>query len=222
MSAIKKRNKRILYIDMDEIHIPQSSFLAANKAAWKKTQKLKSLDPFYHSGRKMTYETPEDLQKAVDSYFDSCFGPGYYRGMPILDVHGNSVIMQVQPFTITGLARHLHISTVTLFKYEAHSKAGLIPPEYADIILDAKLRIQEYAERRLYDKDGSSGARFVLEAGFGWMTKKEQQELRQAKKRIKLAQEKLQFLKETAESNKLTDNQFVVNILRAGEGNDDQ
>ena len=220
MSAIKKRIKRILYINMDEIHIPQSSFLAANKAAWKKKQKLKSLDPFYQSKR-LVYNTPEELQKAVDAYFDSCYGPGYYRGMPILDPHGDPVIMQIQPFTLTGLARHLHISTVTLFKYEAHSKAGLIPPEYAEIILDAKLRIQEYAERRLYDKDGTSGARFVLEAGFGWMTKKEQQELKQSKKRIKLAQDKLLFLKETAEAGKLTDNNLVVNIMRAGEGNDD-
>lgn len=220
MSAIKKRIKRILYIDMDEIHIPQSSFLAANKAAWKKRQKLKSLDPFYQSKR-LVYNTPEELQQAVDAYFDSCFGPGYYRGMPILDVHGDPVIMQIQPFTLTGLARHLHISTVTLFKYEAHSKAGLIPPEYAEIILDAKLRIQEYAERRLYDKDGTSGARFVLEAGFGWMTKKEQQELRQSKKRIKLAQDKLLFLREQADAGKLTDNNLVVNIMRAGEGNDD-
>lgn len=220
MSAIKKRIKRILYINMDEIHIPQSSFLAANKAAWKKRQKLKSLDPFYQSKR-LVYNTPEELQQAVDAYFDSCFGPGYYRGMPILDVHGDPVIMQIQPFTLTGLARHLHISTVTLFKYEAHSKAGLIPPEYAEIILDAKLRIQEYAERRLYDKDGTSGARFVLEAGFGWMTKKEQQELRQSKKRIKLAQDKLLFLREQADAGKLTDNNLVVNIMRAGEGNDD-
>lgn len=220
MSAIKKRIKRILYINMDEIHIPQNSFLAANKAAWKKRQKLKSLDPFYQSKR-LVYNTPEELQQAVDAYFDSCFGPGYYRGMPILDVHGDPVIMQIQPFTLTGLARHLHISTVTLFKYEAHSKAGLIPPEYAEIILDAKLRIQEYAERRLYDKDGTSGARFVLEAGFGWMTKKEQQELRQSKKRIKLAQDKLLFLREQADAGKLTDNNLVVNIMRAGEGNDD-
>lgn len=213
-----EKKGRILYLDMDKIHIPQYSFLQANKAAWKKHQVLKSLDPFYTSKR-LRYNSPAELQKAIDDYFKSCFGPLYYHGQPVIDVNGERVIGQTKPFTVTGLARHLHISTVTLYKYEAHSKAGLIPPEYADIVLDAKLRIQEYAEERLYDRDGSSGARFVLEAGFGWMTKKDKMELKQNKKRIKLTQAKLDFVKEQAREGKLDDKELTVNILRAGDDN---
>lgn len=211
-----EKQGRILYMDMDKIHIPQYSFLKANKAAWKKRQVLKSLDPFY-SSRRLRYETPEELQKAVDAYFDSCFGPTYYRGQQVLDANGDPVMTQIEPFTVTGLARHLHITTVTLYKYEAHAKAGLIPQEYADIVIDAKLRIQEYAEKRLYDRDGSSGARFVLEAGFGWMTKKEKKELKQNKKRIELSQQKLEFIKKKAEEDKLQDKELIVNILRASD-----
>lgn len=222
MSALKKKRGRILYIDMDEIHIPSHTFLNANKKAWLKEQQLKRLDPFALSMRQMQYKSPEDLQRHIDDYFNSCFGPLYYKGEPLLDIHGKTVIGQTQPFTLSGLARHLHISTVTLYNYEAHAKAGLIPSEYADVIIDAKLRIQEYAEKRLYDRDGTNGAKFVLEAGFGWMTKREKQELKQNKKRIKAVQDKVKLLKEAAAANKLDDNQFVVNILRAGDDDDNK
>ena len=223
MSAIKKRKGRILFINMDEIHIPLSSFLNANKASWKKRQKLKSLDPFCRDPYcRLRYNDPEELRAKVEEYFESCFTVHYYKGKPVLDIDGNPVKIQKEPFTITGLARHLHISTVTLYNYEIHSKAGLIPPEYAEIVIDAKMRIQEYAEKRLYDRDGSSGARFVLEAGFGWMTGKDKTELKQNKKRIKIAQDKLKLLQEAAAAEKLDDKEFVVNILRAGEENGNQ
>lgn len=222
MSALKKKRGRVLYINMDEIHVPQYTFLNANKAAWKKRQEMKSLDPFgRYSTKPLKFDTPEKLQDAVNSYFDSCYGPWYYKGVPMLDERGKPIIVQTKPFTVSGLARHLHINTATLKDYECHSKSGLIPTEYADIILDAKLRIQEYAEGRLYDRDGSNGARFVLEAGFGWMTRREKSELKQSKKRIKLAQEKLKLIQD---ANKLEDRQLTVNILRAdiGEDNDDK
>lgn len=221
LSAIKKKSGRVFYIDMGEVASPMSSYLIGGRKAWRSnTRQLKSLDP-YRKDHSLQYSSPEQLQDKVNEYFDSCYGPGYYKGEPILDKDGNPVIVQREPFTVAGLARHLKLSRMALCKYETYGKTGLIPREYADIIVDAKLRIQEYAEKRLYDKEGSSGARFVLEAGFGWMTKVEEKELRQNKKRIKVTQDKLKFLKETAEANKLTDNNLIVNIMRAGEGNDD-
>ena len=224
MSAIKKKVGKVFYIDMNEVDSPMSSYLVAGRQAWKKrgqARLLKSLDPYQKTNLKLQYETPEQLQQKVDEYFDSCYGPIYYKGEQVLDITGRPVMGQREPFTLSGLARHLGISRMCICKYESYSKAGLIPHEYAEIILDAKLRIQDYAEKRLYDKEGSSGARFVLEAGFGWITKTEARELKNNKKRIKVAQDKLKLLQEAAEANKLTDNQLIVNIMRAGEGNDD-
>jgi hypothetical protein len=44
-----------------------------------------------------------------------------------------------------------------------------------DIINVAKLRVQEYAESRLYDRDGVRGAMFVLSMNFGWILPKEKE-----------------------------------------------
>lgn len=222
MSALKKRSGRTLYIDMDEIKVPDHSFLNQTKNAWKK-KSLRSLEPL--KGRKskpMRFDSPEKLQEAINSYFNSCFGPGYYKGKPILDVNGEPAIVQLEPFTISGLARHLGIGKTTLLDYDVNARIGLIPEEYAEIIQDAKLRIQEYAEKRLYDRDGSSGARFVLEAGFGWITRKEEKELKQNKRRIQVAQERLKLEQEAARAETLEEKQFTVNIIRAGEDSDNQ
>lgn len=212
---------RVLTIDMDAIHIPRYSIQQMVKNRWKQNNELKNLDPFarYIGGRIKKFKTPEELQAKVDGYFQTCWGARYYNGKPLLDENGNVVQGIIKPYTVSGLARHLGITVKCLFEYEVHSKIGMIPPEYNDIIQDAKLRIQEYAEQRLYDREGSSGARFVLETGFGWVTKKEAMELKQSDRRIKLARDKLNFVKQQAEEGKLTDKELTVNILRAG--NDD-
>jgi len=41
-------------------------------------------------------------------------------------------------------------------------------PEFNDAITRAKMRIEEYAETRLYDKNGCNGAKFTLSNNFGW------------------------------------------------------
>ena len=44
------------------------------------------------------------------------------------------------------------------------------------MIICVKIRCEQYAEERLYDKDGSGGAQFSLRANFGWQDKPEQQQ----------------------------------------------
>ena len=39
---------------------------------------------------------------------------------------------------------------------------------YADTVTRAKARCEEYAEARLYDRDGANGAKFSLGCNFGW------------------------------------------------------
>jgi len=212
---------KILTIDMDAIKVPKLQIREITIKRHKKYQEIKRLDPFalYLGGRPKKFKTPQELQEKVDGYFETCWGARYYNGKPLLDENGEVVKGIIRPYTMSGLARYLGISIKCLFEYEVHSKAGTMLPEYAEILTDAKLRIQEYAEQRLYDREGSSGARFVLETGFGWLTKKEAQELRQTDKRIKLAREKLEFVKEQAREGKLDDKELTVNILRAGDDN---
>lgn len=202
---------RTLYIDMDEIEMPRS--YKSYVAMWKGRRKKRAENPFSVSVTK--FKSIPELRQRVEAYFESCMGYKYYKGKPVLDANGEQVKGQIEPYTISGLARYLGVNPRTLLNYQSRAKAGLIDPEYGEIIDDAKLRIQEYAEKRLYDRDGSSGARFVLEAGFGWVTEKENKELKQSDARIQVSREKLEFIKKQAEDNKLQDTELTVNILRA-------
>ena len=96
------------------------------------------------------YKTAEELQNTIEEYFLLCN-------------QGD------RPYTISGLALYLGLSTETLRQYE--KKYG--NTEYAEIIKVAKQRVEEYAERSLYDSRKSSGAKFVLENNFKWANKNE-------------------------------------------------
>ena len=74
-----------------------------------------------------------------------------------------------KPYTISGLALFLGLSTETLRRYE--KEYG--DTEYPDIIKFAKQQVEVYAEEGLYDKSKSSGAKFVLQNNFGWAEKQD-------------------------------------------------
>ncbi len=96
------------------------------------------------------YKTAEELKYKVEEYFSTC--------------HQNK-----RPYTISGLALWLGLTTETLRKYE--KVYG--DTEYADIIKLAKQRVEEYAEKSLYENGKTSGAKFVLENNFGWSNKQD-------------------------------------------------
>ena len=77
------------------------------------------------------------------------------------DKFGYPIILDQKPLTVTGLALALGFTTrASLLNYQAKSKA------FREIIEKAKLQIENYAEMRLYDKDGSNGAKFNLQNNF--------------------------------------------------------
>ena len=75
------------------------------------------------------------------------------------------VITGAHPPTVTGLAVALGFSgRQALLNYQAKK-------QFVDTITRAKARCEEYAEQRLYDRDGANGAQFSLRCNFGWNDK---------------------------------------------------
>ena len=112
----------------------------------------------------MKYTNAADLQAACDAYFDSC--RGHYRldgtGAYVLDKWGQPIIDGARPLTITGLQMALGFkSRQSLMDYGGR-------PAFAHIIQQARLRVENYAEERLYDKEGCMGAKWALTVCFGW------------------------------------------------------
>lgn len=117
---------------------------------------------------KLKYQTAEEMSEAIERYFKDCEGHTLTdkNGNTVYDKHGNPVIV-AHPPTVTGLALALGFKTrQSLLNYQARTKA------FNDIITVAKSRCEEYAESRLYDRDGVNGAKFSLMNNFkGWREK---------------------------------------------------
>lgn len=112
------------------------------------------------------YQSPEDMQRVIDDYFERCTGRLLMDedGQPILNKFGVPVYVDQHPPTVTGLALALGFSSrQTLLNYQAR-------PAFMDTVTRAKSRCEAYAEERLYDRDGSRGAQFSLEHNFNWRT----------------------------------------------------
>lgn len=120
-------------------------------------------------GRPPAYTSAEEIQEKIDAYFTSCEGePLVIDGEVMVDKYGMPIIVGVKPLTITGLALALGFnSRQSLLNYQDKE-------EFMDTIMRAKARVEEYAERRLFDKDGANGAKFSLANNFeGWKDKQE-------------------------------------------------
>lgn len=122
-------------------------------------------------GKPPRYKDAEEIQKLIDEYFKECAGIPYTdeNGQPLTTEKG-AVIYKTppKPPTVTGLALALGFnSRQSLLNYQEKQ-------EFLDTITRAKSRVEEYAEERLFDKDGANGAKFSLANNFrGWSEKQE-------------------------------------------------
>lgn len=119
------------------------------------------------AGRPPKYKTVEEMQSKIDAYFTACEGTPLLDddGKAVIDKHGAPVIVGAHPPTVTGLALALGLSgRQALLNYQAKAK-------FVDTITRAKARCEAYAEERLYDRDGTTGAQFSLRCNFGWNDK---------------------------------------------------
>lgn len=117
-------------------------------------------------GRPPKYKNVEEIEDKIEQYFAIC------EGEPLLDDEGNQVVNKYgypcwikppKPPTVTGLALALGFTTrLSLLNYQGKK-------EFMNTITRAKTKIEEYAESRLFDRDGSNGAQFSLRNNFkGW------------------------------------------------------
>lgn len=186
------------------------------------------LNPSQGSAKK--FLSPEHLQSMVNEYFESCMGPLFSKGSLVRDDEGKLVKVQVKPFTLSGLALYLGVTTQTLKKYREGRLDTILDELKAEtddwltfsrVILRAKQTIEAYAEGRLYDKDGQRGAQFVLDCCYGWVSHKDQSDINKAKNDTKLRREDFALKKQLIDDGN-EDSEFTINIIRGRRNEDEQ
>lgn len=112
------------------------------------------------------YESKAMAERLLRGYFEKC------REEPLLDEEGNIVYQKngeptmigVKPPTVAGLACALgFLSRQDFLEYKG---------KFVEVVARGRLMLEQYAEERLYDKDGLQGAKFTLTNNFqGWAEK---------------------------------------------------
>lgn len=92
-------------------------------------------------GRPPKYSKPKDMQGIIDNYF-------------------TTQLEAEEPLTVTGLALALNMSRQALVDYEKKD-------EFLDTIKKAKLRIEEFLEKRLFGSQ-VAGVIFNLKNNYNW------------------------------------------------------
>lgn len=121
-------------------------------------------------GRPPMYKTVAEIQEKIDKYFEQCQGTPMTDkdGNVMTDKYGEPILLGSKPLTVTGLALALGFnSRQALLNYQGRK-------EFNDTITRAKAMVEQYAEERLFDKDGANGAKFSLANNFeGWKEKQQ-------------------------------------------------
>ena len=98
-------------------------------------------------GRPKKYNEAEEMQKKIDEYFEKCD-------------------KDREPYTITGLCITLDMSRQDLSNYSKEEK-------FFDTIKKAKMKVENYLEKRLINDNSTTGIIFNLKNNFGWKDKQE-------------------------------------------------
>lgn len=122
-------------------------------------------------GQPPYYTNVEDMHKLIEEYFKECEGEYLFdqNGNHVFNKYGEPIVVKSKPPSVAGLALKLGFTNrQSVLNYQNKD-------EYFDTITRAKLRIEEYNNTRLYDKDGVQGAKFNLTVNYGYVEKKEVQ-----------------------------------------------
>jgi len=117
-------------------------------------------------GRPLKFKTVEELQAAIDEYFDYCDN----RIKQVHSKEGESyAVANPEPYTMAGLAYKIGLSRQGLIDYASRD-------EFIDAIKDARARVEADVERRMNDKETfTPGLIFNAKNNFGWKDKTEQE-----------------------------------------------
>lgn len=186
----------------------------------------------YGIRRYKKWNSPQQLQGLIDEYFASCFGPmfNYKTGEPYMNPDGTLRIMQIKPYTLSGLAIYIHIdrSAITNYSKQQIDDLGMptdedyCGPQYSEILIEARKRIEAYAEERLYDRDGYNGGKFVLNASFGWQDQLEKATIENMRAQNMFRAQELQLKKEALMGDNDGNEPVTIQIVRAKKEVDDE
>ncbi len=98
-------------------------------------------------GRPAKYKTKEELQDKIDEYFKKCD-------------------LEKEPYTVTGVCIALDITRETLKEY-------LKQEEFSDTIKKAKIKVENYLEKKLITDGNTTGIIFNLKNNFNWSDKQQ-------------------------------------------------
>lgn len=173
-----------------------------------------------YRGKKPSFSSPQQLQAEVDQYFESCYGPliDWKKNELVYDKNGEVVKVQVEPFTVAGLAYYIGVPTEVLDKITWGWFDSLEDTTDEDelcsaILKRAKQRINLYAEKRLYDRDGVVGAKFVLDHHFKMIGQKESAEIEALRKQTEYKMQELELKKQMLDIGD-EDNSLQITIVR--------
>ena len=111
-------------------------------------------------GRPLKYKTVEELQEAIDKYFDYCDN----RMIQGYDNKTNEQFAYIspEPYTMAGLAYELDLSRKSLINYRRRG-------EFLHAIKRARRKVEADVERRMNDKNTfTPGLIFNAKNNFGW------------------------------------------------------
>lgn len=198
---------RRISIDFRGIHTPKSSINGRTNPS---------------IGTKRRFLSAEHLQSIVDEYFESCNGPAFDKhGNLLIDENGIVVKRQVKPYTVSGLARYLGMTTEGLRRYKMghFDSLGVDTDDvlkFSTVVMRARQRIEEYNEMELHTQYGAYGARFVLDCCFGWVGARERAEIQERKSNRRLKRAEFELKQKLLDTDN-EDSTITVNIVRKGQ-----
>lgn len=185
-------------------------------------RQLKLLKQVHRSyrGTKPTFSSPQQLQAEVDQYFESCYGPliDWKKNEIVYDKNGEPIRVQVEPFTVAGLAYYIGIPTdmldrVTWGWFDDLDDTTDEDELCSTILKRAKQKIAMYSEKRLYDREGVVGAKFVLDHHFQMLGQKEKAEIEALTKQMDYKMQELEMKKQMLDMGD-EDNSLQITIVR--------